>query len=118
MEKYTIYHNPRCRKSREALQFLKETDHEGEEVRYLETPFTKELLQKVLNQIELQPSAILRKNESEWKSIPNRTSLNEDEILNCLVKYPKLIERPIVLIGNKGVLARPLENLILFLKGN
>ena len=51
MKKYTIYHNPRCRKSREALQFLKETDHEGEEVRYLETPFTKELLQKVLNQI-------------------------------------------------------------------
>ena len=71
-----------------------------------------------MNQIELQPSAILRKNESEWKSIPNRTSLNEDQILNCLVKYPKLIERPIVIIGNKGVLARPLENLILFLKGN
>ena len=116
MEHYTIYHNPRCRKSREALQFLKDAGLEGEEVRYLETPFTKEQLQKILNQIELLPSAVLRKNESEWKSIPNRTSLDEDQILDCLIKFPKLIESPIVLIGNKGILARPLENLALFLK--
>ena len=116
MKKFTIYHNPRCRKSREALKFLEEKGFTGEVIHYIEYPFTKESLQKVLNKIDLQPSAIVRKNETQWKDIPNRSVLSEDETLDFLVKFPKFIERPIVVIGDKGVLARPLENLTLFLK--
>lgn len=118
MNKYTIYHNPRCRKSREALQFLEESGHEIEIIRYLNAPLSKNELQDVLNKITLKPSEILRKNEAEWKSIPKRNSLSENEILEQLSIYPKLIERPIVTLNQKGVLARPLENLVLFLKAN
>ena len=118
MKKYTIYHNPRCRKSREAIQFLEEADHSHEVVLYLDGFFTKDSLQVVLNNIAIKPSEIVRKNESEWKNISNRNSLNETEILELLIKYPRLIERPIVISGNKGVLARPIENLALFLKAN
>ena len=85
---------------------------------YLDSYFTKDSLQRVLNFIALKPSEIVRKNESEWKNVPNRNTLNETEILELLIKYPRLIERPIVISGNKGVLARPLENLALFLKAN
>ena len=116
--KYFVYHNPRCRKSREALQFLKEARHSYEVVLYIERFFTKESLQMVLNKIEFKPSVIVRKNESEWKNIPNRNALSENEILEILIKNPRLIERPIVILGNKGVLARPIENLALFIKAN
>ena len=85
---------------------------------YLDGFFTKDSLQGVLNNIAIKPSEIVRKNESEWKNISNRNSLNETEILELLIKYPRLIERPIVISGNKGVLARPIENLALFLKAN
>ena len=118
MGKYIVYHNPRCRKSREALQFLKEAGHSYEVVLYIEKFFTKESLKMVLNKIDFKPSVIVRKNESEWKSIPNRNTLSENEILEILIKNPRLIERPIVILGNKGVLARPIENLALFIKAN
>jgi|TARA_B100000780_G_scaffold71512_1_gene47839 arsenate reductase len=118
MKKYTVYHNPRCRKSREVVKFLEEACHSYEVVQYLDGFFTKESLQEVLNNIRLKPSEIVRKNESEWKNILNRNTLNEAEILELLIKYPRLIERPIVISGNKGVLARPIENLALFLKAN
>ena len=118
MEKYIVYHNPRCRKSREVLQFLKEAGHSYEVVLYIEKFFTKESLKMVLNKIDFKPSVIVRKNESEWKSIPNRNTLSENEILEILIKNPRLIERPIVVLGNKGVLARPIKNLALFIKAN
>jgi len=111
-----IYHNPRCRKSREALQLIEEEQLEHEVIRYLETPLDKEELKEILNKINLQPSAILRKNEADWKALPNRKTMSEEEILDALITYPKLIERPIVIDQNKGVLARPIDNLINFLK--
>ena len=118
MKKYTIYHNPRCRKSREAIQFIEEAGHSHEVVLYLNDFFTKDSLQEILNNIALKPSEIVRENESEWKNVSNRNTLSETEILELLIKYPRLIERPIVISGNKGVLARPIENLSLFLKAN
>lgn len=111
-----IYHNPRCRKSREALQFIEEQQLEHKVVKYLENPLHKEELKEILNKIDLQPSAIVRKNEAEWKAIPNRKTMSEEEILDTLVTYPKLIERPIVVDANRGTLARPIDNLIHFLK--
>ena len=111
-----IYHNPRCRKSREALHLLQEEKVEHEVILYLENPLTKGALQELLEKIKLQPSALVRKNEKEWKAIPDRKTISESQILDALVSFPKLIERPIVEGKTSGVLARSIENLIEFLK--
>lgn len=112
---YTVYHNPRCRKSREVLQILEDQGAAIKIVNYLNKPLKKEELQTILNQIGLQPSQIVRKNEADWKAVPNRNELTQDQILDVLVEFPKTIERPIVTSNNKGVLARPIENLISFM---
>ncbi len=111
-----IYHNPRCRKSREALELLKKENMDYEIILYLENPLNYEDLKKILIKTNLNPIAIVRKNEKEWKALPNHDSLSENEILLALVSFPKLIERPIVVSDDLGVLARPIENLKEFLK--
>jgi len=113
---FTIYHNPRCRKSREALEYLEEKGTEYHKVKYLEDLFDKKTLGDVLKKIKLKPSEIVRKNETLWKKEYDSRFLTEDQILEILVKHPRLIERPIITTSDKGVLARPLENLIDFLK--
>ena len=73
-------------------------------------------LEEILDKIKLSPSAVLRKNEKEWKEIPSNKTMSEDQILEAMISKPKLIERPIVVSKNDGVLARPIENLIEYLK--
>jgi arsenate reductase len=111
----TVYHNPRCRKSREAIQYLQDKGLSFDIVKYLEQSFDKNTLGEVLKKIEKKPSEILRKNEVLWKKEYASKDLSEDQILQLLVKQPKLIERPIVTTTYKGVLARPIENLMEFL---
>jgi arsenate reductase len=113
--RFTIYHNPRCRKSREALQLLEKKNINFKVVKYLDQNFEKQSLGKLLDIIGKKPSDALRKNEEIWKKHLNRKNIGEDEILELMIQYPKLIERPIVVYGNKGVIARPLENLIDFI---
>ena len=110
-----IYHNPRCRKSREVLEFLNSRKLDYQIHYYLENHLTEDELKSIVEKINLKPSEIVRKNEKEWKVIPNRNDLTENKILNILVSNPKLIERPIVTNNKIGVLARPLENLVQFL---
>ncbi|MDA8850741.1 arsenate reductase (glutaredoxin) [Flavobacteriaceae bacterium] len=114
----TIYHNPRCRKSREAVQHLEEHNINFEVVKYLEDKLNEKELSDILAKVGKKPSEILRKNETLWKTEFKNKNLEEREILTVLVKYPKLIERPIVIFNDTGVIARPLENLIAFLKVN
>ncbi len=114
----TLYHNPKCRKSREALNYLEEQKVSYTVVLYFDHPFITLTLQEVLKKIGLPPSAIFRKNEAEWKALANRNILKEKEILSVMVKHPKLIERPIVVDEKSGVLARPIENLIQFLNAH
>ena len=113
-----IYHNPRCRKSREAIEFLKNKKLDYQIIYYLDNHLTSKELKSIIEKIKLKPSDIIRKNEKDWKEIPNRNDLSENEILRILVLNPKLIERPIVINENSGVLARPLENLFQFLGRN
>ena len=113
--KYNIYHNPRCRKSREALQLLEEKNIKFKVINYLEELFDKQSLEKILDVIGKKPSEALRKNEEIWKKQFSSKKIGEKEILKLMIKYPKLIERPIVIRGNKGVIARPLENLMDFI---
>ena len=111
----TIYHNPRCRKSREAIRFLEEKGVSFNIVKYFDQPFDVNSLGEVLKKIDMKPSEILRRKEILWKKEYDCKNLSEDQILELLVEQPRLIERPIVTVGNKGVLARPIESLIEFI---
>lgn len=111
----TVYHNPRCRKSRDAIQYLEDKGLSFDIVKYLEQSFDKNTLGEVLKKINKKPSEILRKNEVLWKKEYASKDLSEDQILQLLADQPKLIERPIVTTTDKGVLARPIENLMEFL---
>ena len=114
----TIYHNPRCRKSREAVQHLEGHNINFEVIRYLEDNLNEKELSDILAKVGKKPSEVLRKNETLWKNEFKYKNLEEKEILTVLVKHPKLIERPIVISNDTGVIARPLENLVAFLKVN
>ena len=111
----TVYHNPRCRKSREVIQYLEDKGVSFDIIKYLEQSFDKNTLGEVLKKIDKKPSEILRKNEVLWKQKYAPINLSEEQILQLLVEQPKLIERPIVTTTDKGVVARPIENLMEFL---
>lgn len=114
--KLKIYHNPRCRKSREALQYLEKEKFDFEIVPYLEKPITVKELDDLLLQLNYTPEQLVRKNEALWKSDFKDKSLDEKALKNILIEHPKLIERPIISNDKMAVVARPLENLIRFLK--
>lgn len=113
-----IYHNSRCRKSREALHYLQEKDYAIEIIEYLKNPVQLSEWKEVLAFIDKKPSEVVRTQENLWKQEFKGKDLSESEILTLLAENPRLIERPIIIEGKSGVLGRPLENLISFLKGN
>ena len=86
---YKIYHNPRCRKSREALLLLEDLGLKISVVNYLTEPLSKPKLQEILVKIKLKPSQLIRKNEADWKALNNRKELNENQILISLLNIPK-----------------------------
>ncbi|MEB8345600.1 arsenate reductase (glutaredoxin) [Flavobacteriaceae bacterium KMM 6898] len=104
-----IYHNPRCSKSREALDLLKDSGKEYEVVKYLEDIPTKEELREVLNCLSLKAEHLVRKNEPIWKEKFRGKLLSEEDIINAMITYPKLIERPIIIDGGKAIIGRPPE---------
>lgn len=111
MSEYTIYHNPRCSKSRQTLALLQEQGIEPTVVKYLETVPTVEVLAQVLEKLQKAPSDIVRKGEAIYKELGLATrELSDSEWLAVFVEHPKLIERPIVVKGDKAVLGRPPEN--------
>ena len=114
----TIYHNPKCAKSRKALELLRARHIEPTIVEYLKTPPTKFELDDLLRQLKLEPRELLRTKEPEYKrSGLNDPSLSRSAILSAMIKYPRLIERPIVVVnGRKAALGRPPENVLKILK--
>ncbi len=106
-----IYHNPRCRKSREGLAYLEESGQNFEEIRYLDNPINKEELLAVIEKLNISPLELVRKSESIWKENYKGKTLSNDEIVEAMVRFPKLIERPIVISGEKAVIARPAEKI-------
>jgi len=109
----TIYHNPRCSKSRQTLDLLKENNITAEIILYLETPPNKKELTKIIQQLGIPPRALLRKSEEAYKTnkLQNK-DLSDDELIEFMLQFPKLIERPIVINNNKAVLGRPPENIL------
>jgi len=105
-----IYHNSRCRKSREALDLLKSNELDFEVVEYLKEKLTKNQLQDLINKLGLKPLELVRKNEAIWKENFKDKVLTNNEIVEILSENPTLIERPIIELDNKAVIGRPLEN--------
>ena len=106
---YTIYHNPRCQKSRQTLELLQKNNIEPKVVEYLKTPFTEKELKAILGKLKLKPSELVRSKEEKFKELKIDLS-NQDKVFQAMVKHPELIERPIVVAGEKAILGRPPEN--------
>lgn len=104
-----IYHNSRCRKSREGLALLEASGKAFEVINDIENVPSKNELKKILQLLGITPLELVRKNEAIWKENFRGKSLTDDEVLTAMVQYPKLIERPIVLNGNEAVIGRPKE---------
>jgi arsenate reductase len=107
----TIYHNPRCTKSREGLCELELLNEPFEIRKYLENPFTKEELIDVINKLGIKPIELVRTKESIWVENYKGKVLSDEEIIDAMLSNPRLIERPIVVKENKAVIARPKENI-------
>ena len=104
---YTILHNSRCGKSREAIKVLEDSGKEFEVREYLKEPLTKIELQTVLSKLKLKPIELIRTNEEEWKTNFKGKELSDEEVLDAMVEFPKLIPRPVVFDEPSGVVGRP-----------
>lgn len=108
----TLYYNPRCSKCREALALLEENGREPEIIEYLKTPPTREELKAILRKLGMRPADIVRKGEEIYKTQYKDRELSDDEWLDALVAHPVLIERPIVVRGDRAMVARPPEKVL------
>jgi arsenate reductase len=112
MEEITIYHNPRCRKSREALELLQKKGVPLRVVEYLKHPLRFDELKKLRKKLGLPPSAWVRKGEKEYKEAGLGPQSSEDDFLRAMAEHPILMERPIVVRGEKAVVGRPAERVL------
>ncbi|WP_378173150.1 arsenate reductase (glutaredoxin) [Aquimarina sp. SS2-1] len=108
----TIYHNPRCSKSRQCLAILEDKKEELNIVKYLDIHFTEEKLTEIINIIGIKPIDLVRKNEAVWKQEYKGKDFTDSQVIKIMCQHPKLIERPIVIKNNKGIIGRPPEKVI------
>ena len=107
----TIYHNNRCSKSRQGLALLEESGKDFEVIKYLENTPNENELKNIIELLGILPIELVRKNEVIWKENYKDKDLTDSEIIKAMVENPKLIERPIVINGNKAVIGRPPEKI-------
>jgi arsenate reductase len=113
MSDFTIYHNPRCSKSRQTLQLLQDNGVDPEIVLYLDNTPSAEQLDALLAKLNISPRDLLRKGEDDYKALNLKDASHSDaDIVAAMVAHPKLIERPIVVKGDRAVLGRPPENVL------
>jgi arsenate reductase len=111
--KVTILHNPRCSKSRQALQLLKDRGIEPEIVEYLKTPPDAAELGRILDLLGLSPRDLMRRKESVYRALClAEPTLRREELIAAMTEHPILIERPVVLAGGKAALGRPPEKVL------
>lgn len=108
----TIYHNPRCSKSRQGLEILENSGKEFTIVKYLDNTFTKTQLNDIISYLGINPIDLVRKNETIWKSDYKGKELSDNQIIEAMINNPKLIERPIVVNNKKAVVGRPPESIL------
>ncbi len=107
MNLVTIWHNPRCSKSREALNILEENGCEKDIVKYLEVNPSKEDIKKTLHMLKMTPRELMRTKEDIYKELNLQDELSEDKLIDAMVKNSILIERPVIFKNNKAIIGRP-----------
>lgn len=115
--KVTIYHNPKCSKSRQTLELLQHKQIEPEVVQYLVDTPDQKTLDEVLKMLNLEPRQLMRTHEKEYKEAGlDDPALSREQLIAAMVKYPILIERPIVVTNNKAAIGRPPESVLTILE--
>lgn len=113
MSVITFYHNPRCSKSRAALALLEDSDRDVHVVEYLKTPPTATELKALIAALGLEPRALLRTGEDEYRELGlDNPSLGNDALVDAMVSHPRLIERPIAVVDGRAVIGRPPERVL------
>ncbi len=112
MSKITLWHNPRCSKSRNAAALLEEKGVEAEVVKYLDTPPGKEEIRVVLKMLGISARELMRTKEAIYKELGLKDVEDEEKLVEAMAENPKLIERPIVIKDGKAAIGRPIENII------
>lgn len=112
MPEYTIYHNPKCSKSRQTLKLLQDNNITPHIVAYLDTPLSAEQIKQLLSQLGLNAHQLMRTKEAIYKELSLNANDNDNILINAMAQHPKLIERPIVSNGKRAVLGRPPENVL------
>ena len=108
----TIYHNPRCSKSRQALQLLEEKGVEVPVRKYLEDPPSEADLRKIVKLLGIRPIELCRKGEKIYKGLGLSADMKDGDVIRLMVENPVLIERPVFVWGGKAVVGRPPENVL------
>ena len=113
----TIYHNPRCSKSRQTLALIEEKHQDVTIVEYLKTPLNERQIAQLLTQLKLSPIEMMRTKEAEFKE-QNLANADDASLIAAMVATPKLIERPIVTDNTRAIIGRPPENVLSLMQGN
>jgi arsenate reductase len=108
----TIYHNPRCSKSREALDILKANHNDYKVIKYFDELLSEEALENIIKLLKIKPIGLVRTNESIWKDNYKNQDLTDKEIIAAMAKHPKLIERPIIINGSNAIIGRPPQKIL------
>lgn len=108
----SIYHNPRCSKSREGLAILESQNKDYQVIKYMDDVLSVEKLKEIIQILKIKPIELVRTNELIWKQNYKNSELSDDQIIDAMISHPNLIERPIVIHGNKGVIGRPPQKIL------
>ena len=106
-----IYHNPRCRKSREGIKYLESKKINFEVIDYIKNNLSSEQIRNILKKLQLKPIELVRKNEAIWKEKYKGKDFTDEQLIKIMSNEPKLIERPIIFSEKLAVIGRPAENI-------
>jgi len=109
MAKATLWHNPRCSKSRQGMALLQDHGIDVDIVKYLDTPPSKEEITTLLDKLGIEPRALMRTKEKIYKTLNLAAVEDPERLIEAMTKHPSLIERPVAIVGDKAVLGRPPE---------
>jgi arsenate reductase len=117
MSEITIWHNPRCGKSRQGLALLEEHGADADIVKYLDTPPSADEIKALLKKLGISARELMRTKEAIYKELGLKDVDDEERLIEAMAEHPKLIERPVVIKGNKAVIGRPPEKVMDLLNG-
>lgn len=115
MQEITIWHNPKCSKSREAMEIVQDNKYEAKVVKYLEAAPDKNQIKTVLKMLGITPRELMRTKEDIYKELNLNDETDDEALIEAMAKHPKLIERPIIIKGERAIIGRPVEKIAEFL---